>query len=225
MAQRYLIGKSRDGKAFHSFVPVGGDSRFVKLQDMTQDDGTVVVGHSACGRALIPDHLPKGFYTEGYHLSRSPLRDAEVCPEGPLVSDAFRDLVEDFEPGRHQFIPMEIYASQTTRAKAPPEKREALIRHDKVWLYKVATRALMVVCNRLDTMDRTLSTPINERGFWRGSLKQDGARLVLSRALIGGCHLWCDRFVSNKQFMSDELARAIEARGLTGILATPVEES
>jgi hypothetical protein len=80
-----------------------------------------------------------------------------------MVSPAFRDLVESFQPGVHQFQPFEMY-----------------------WRRKlVGTRYFFVVCRAIDSVDQTKSVvqrvdkfskyyKTQMRGYWGPVVQPDG---------------------------------------------------
>ncbi|MBO6868709.1 MAG: hypothetical protein JJ877_16830, partial [Thalassococcus sp.] len=73
------------------------------------------------------------------------------------------------------------------------------------------------ICNRLDTMDRELSFPINARGFFR-PMGGDDYRLVFSKEKIGNHHAWRDKFVpGGEKYISNTLAQRLKEAGITGL--------
>ena len=140
---------------------------------------------------------------------------------GFAVSSRFKDLVEDFEPGVHQFVPVEIYHS---RAGEP-----------------VATYYWFIVGQRLDSVDREHTTFVwkkskygDDDGFWSDQTLDKktfqfttikDAELVFSKTQVDGHHIWHDPHVLsfNNGLCSDAFAEALIASGLTGVAATPRE--
>lgn len=56
-------------------------------------------------RARVPDEM----YPDRLVLRKgSPLLDYDTSDAGRVVSQAFRDLVEEFDPGVHQFVPTAV---------------------------------------------------------------------------------------------------------------------
>ena len=102
--------KLRSGKALHDegFEPLDGDWAKVQIADLTDDGGAMPLGPEInIGRRVDPTHMPTAFrYKAPRHQG---LRDVMPFLRGTtLVSPAFRDLVERFEPGVHQFLPVAI---------------------------------------------------------------------------------------------------------------------
>ena len=148
----------------------------------------------ACGNEPLPDVLPRF-----------------------AVSSRFRDLVEQFEPGVHQFVPVEIYK----RKGGEP----------------AATYYWFIVCQRLDSVDRDHTTYMwrldytGENGFWTDEDPEteqinEDAKLVFSRALIGAHHIWHDPhlLVFKNRLCSTPFGNAVIAAELTGVNVTPREE-
>jgi hypothetical protein len=143
------------------------------------------------------------------------------------VSERARTLIEQFEPGVHQFVPADYFSG----------KGELLER-----------RHIMYVCNRIDSLDHDKTTfvlnttyilpeyvepgkewtrswqPVSAIVRW-GDLNQipphiphdATSEFVFNRAQIGTHHLWCDKFLSGIVWLSDELAQAIRDSDLTGV--------
>ena len=111
------------------------------------------------------------------------------------------DILEELEPGVHQFWPMELYI-----------KNEKI--GDAYWLN---------ICNRLDTMHRKLTYPFNERGFWKPT-KDNPGRLVFEVQKIGEHHAWHDKFRGGT-FISEEFAARLQAAGVTGLSYQHLEQA
>lgn len=125
------------------------------------------------------------------------------------VSDRAMALIEAHEPGVHQFLPIDY----SDVDGAPFGRRHALI-----------------VCNRIDSLDREHTTMVLHRGrVWQPATDLDPAdrppgcdisvpaKLVFSARQIGDTQLWWDRHLRNGPFLSDWLAGALKTSGLTGL--------
>ena len=202
---------------------VGHDA--VELEDTSPDDGSAIFGSTDCGRRILEPEEPWKFLTNGLLLERKPLWDVESCSLGALVSPDFRAIVEKLEPGVHQFIDVEIYAGYATRKKAPDRVQDHLIRVEKkTWAHPVMTRDLFVICNRLDTMDRSASYPITEKGFWDGRNHSANSHLAVKRSAFADRHFWWDKFVMDR-FMSNAAAEMVEALGIRGLNLLQFDET
>lgn len=93
------------------FEELDGDTNFVELVDSTQNEGRrITAGRVNAGRPLKPDHIPTKLERKPCRLEELPLLDVErFGGANLLVSQAFKDLLEELEPDVHQFWPMEIY--------------------------------------------------------------------------------------------------------------------
>lgn len=126
------------------------------------------------------------------------------------VSPRFRDLVEQFEPGVHQFVPVEIYKD---RNGSP-----------------VATYYWFIVCQRLDSVDPEHTTykwtldRTGKDGFWDNRDVPE-AKLVFSNKMVAGHHIWHDpHMLSYKNWLcSDDFAEAAIAADFTGLTVSPRE--
>jgi hypothetical protein len=187
---------------------IGGSFGRVQLIDPTPDGGYTPQGLSS-GRHIRTEGLPKQMKWLGRGRHAVPDFDPQRCLN---VSVRARDLIETFEPGVHQFIPVEYLNGKG-------EHREH--------------RFFLIVGNRIDSLDRARTTMV----LWKGaiwlpatSLVRDGEPLppgvdpetppvmVFNRSQIGGRHLWCDKHLMNVGvFISDEIARAFEDAGFTGL--------
>jgi hypothetical protein len=167
------------------------------------------------GYALDPASLPKRIlWASG--------KDAipDVLPWF-AVSPRFRDLVEQFEPGVHQFVPVEIYKA---RDGSP-----------------VATYYWFIVCQRLDSVDREHTSflwkaPKDEpgAGHWtrhvidRVTLDMTeipNAKLVFNNKQAANHHIWHDPHLLNfgNGLCSDAFAEAAISANFTGLSAAPRE--
>ena len=188
----------------HSWIEVlEGDHQNIRLLDATQDDGVVITKKGwTAGRPMSAEGMPTKVARKGVGLAIKPLVDAEAFFGQLLVSDAFKEIVEELEPGVHQFFPMELYVGDEFQR----------------------TDYFFNICNRLDTMDRELSFPINARGFFR-PMGRDDYRLVFSKEKIGNHHAWRDKFVpGGATYISNTLAQRLKEAGITGLRFNEREE-
>lgn len=185
------------------FETLDGDWRKVHLADASKDDGTLVVqGLKNCGRALLPDNMPTKIVRKGAGIKIKPVLDVDLFFGGPLVSEKVKEIVERFEPGVHQLFPMELFIGKEC----------------------FGTFYFLNICNRLDTMDRNLTFPINERGFFKGKKGKDFRR-VLSSEKIGDHHMWRDKFMTDTLCISDPLGQAFLESNLSGAVLKHIEQS
>lgn len=116
------------------------------------------------------------------------------------VSEALKGIIEDLEPGVHQFWPLKI---TSRRGQVYPVNYYG-----------------MAVGRFLDSFDYERSSKENWRhsNDWyvpRSKTKKDFSQMAMSAKVIGGTHLWRERKVYNPPiYFSDELQERIEQAGL-----------
>lgn len=193
---------------------IGGGAAWANLQFQnpeTVDRLAKIPGRMPLGQGypIAADSGPRSFLWKS--TSKSPPDYAFGNNSVMLVSLQFRDLVEQYEPGVHQFLPVEMYNS-----KAATEA------FDRFYWF--------VCCTLIDSLDpeHTTLTWRGEydvriehglrRGFWK--LDHDASppqRPVYSLNAIGSRHLWRDPYY-NRDYVkcSDTFGNALIDAGLTG---------
>jgi hypothetical protein len=183
-------------------------AELVEVEDPTPDGGLYMTYGRALvsGRRVKLDHIPKQMKEHGGGV----LADYTSSYSLLCVSDKFKAVVEAIEPGVHQFIPFEIVGTRK--------------RH-------VADRWFMVVCNRLDTVDREHTTMVLKNSVvWRQASEVPSEQwpphidsntpgeLFLSLSQIGNHHLWYDKHLGDDHpLASDVLVEALKTSGVTGV--------
>lgn len=154
---------------------------------------------AACGYPIDPNAMPTAV---AWGSKNKPMPDVYRCENINIVSERIRDVIEDFEPGIHQFIPVELYR---------PKAKEAFARH--YW---------MIICRRVDSVNaRLTTTPRLEGGLWD---KSAGGTIIFDLTSIGGAHLWCDpSLITTYTFCSEALGDALAALKPIGLLFPPHE--
>ncbi|PID36785.1 MAG: hypothetical protein CR993_03295 [Rhodobacterales bacterium] len=155
--------------------------------------------------------MPTKLLRKGPGIKRAKLLDVNRW-RGFLVCQTFKDIVEEFEPGVHQFFPMEYYDSKGEK--------------------KIGEGYWMIICQRLDTLHDTLCIPPrNERGFI-DDFNEEYAdrdksldRVVFSKEKAAGYHMWHDKFYPGANLFSNELAERLIGAGLTGLYAKKYKEA
>ncbi|MEM7242963.1 MAG: DUF1629 domain-containing protein [Pseudomonadota bacterium] len=185
------------------FLPDNGDFDNVRLIDYTQDEGGLIPqrGGLTVGRPYAPGPMPTKIKRDGRDAKRLSVLDVEHFYGQPLVIEAFKDIVEEHEPDVHQFFPMDAYIGEELVGK---------------YFY-------FNVCNRLSTIHREKTFPLNERGFWKPK-KGEPSAFVLSTELIGSHHAWRDKF-GHGCYISDKLGGRLIKEGFSGINFLTVEEA
>ena len=197
-----------------------GDFDKVTVVDRTPDGGSMV-GILQEGRWVDPTFVPTKMRWKGGKRYPIPDFDRSRCIN---VSERAKALIERFEPGVHQFLPVDYY-----------NKQDEFLEH----------RWFLVIGQRLDSTDHERTTFVMDRVFveptqqWVQSwisvwdavrygevqiipphLTHDTkSQFVFSKAKTGSHHLWVDKYMLTKGgILSDELAGAIKAEKMTGIV-------
>jgi hypothetical protein len=192
-------GIAPDSEVYSSgLTSLDGDFDKIRIADETQDEGSRIVPKSYySGRPVVPSTMPE--YLIRYGSEEYALRDLDQVGYVLVGTKAFKDTVEEFEPGVHQFFAVKIIR-QGDKSKTP-----------------IAERYLMVICNRLDSLEKSKCIPPVEEDF--PSLQ---TKLVFSRRKIGKAHVWIDKFVGKQsRFISEELHARLEKLNLTGSSYNP----
>lgn len=191
-----------------------GDKSKVSPVDETPDGGTLP-GNAplSFGRHVFTDHLPTRMRwkeTEGRPMPD--FHESHILN----VSERGRALIEQFEPGVHQFVPVDFF-----------DNNDNFLEH----------RHFLFCGNRIDSVDHNRTTFVlvnypkgsswvNPRTLIRrgkGDLipahidPSVTPKYVFSRAKIGVTHLWVDKYIDESNWISDDLANEIRDKGLTGI--------
>lgn len=183
----------RKGKAY-IYEAIDGDFSRLELIDDSPDPAGAMFSATKykIGRPLTDKNMPTRIRLEG--ASRPPF-DIDMCRSSMLLNTKARDIVERLEPGVHQFWPMQI-----------EHKRHG----------NLGEKYFLVPCNRIDSINRELTTPALEPPFSYKYVGATGARLVLDKEKIGNRHIWIESFVMNQIFLSDALMEALTEAGCTG---------
>lgn len=170
---------------------IEGNSGELELEDMTDDGGIGLnMSRSSSGRRAKRKSVPKVIRW----MSKRKLLDYEnACRK--TVSDRFRGLIEELEPGVHQFEPIQFVAKDGT----PLEDR---------WFWQI--------CNRIDGMHADLTNMVFSGRGWRPPPKPEIPRPVYSQRAIGGAHFWHDMHADGT-FVSDFAKSHIDDAGITGV--------
>ena len=196
--------------------PVGFHYRNVDFANFaeTMVPGIGPIGDaSASGFRVKAETLPTKMR---YDDARPPL-DFDATEGLQFVSPRARALIERFEPGVHQFEPIEYVRSDGTH---------------------VADMFVFIVCRRLDTMDRAHTNMILSPHRWtwakdlmrrKPELVPSGTdinappRFIFNLGQIGDANIWRDIHITPTIYASDAIVDAIKEEGLTGFGGGPQE--
>lgn len=165
-----------------------GTARAIHFAEPPRGDPMRIAGAVRHGRWLDPANVP----TRAHYHQNVKGHAPDLYGHGDLpltVSERMRDLIEVFEPGVHQFLPV-----------AFEDKKGAVTER----------RHLLVIGARLDTGSSAHSTMLAPDWYNPGG---EQGRVRVARAAVAGRHLWRDRYLPAEMIISDALAAAIEARG------------
>lgn len=172
-----------------------GDRRAIAYEDRAIERRTVggrfKPGELNLGRAVRTENLPTIVQWGG--PKRFGIPDCLFGVSMFFVSTKFRHVVEEFEPGVHQFVPVEILWKDGTHA------RSMFFFH---------------VCNRLDSVDHDVSTAAMSPS---GMLKPKTGTIVFSETQIGSHHIWHDKHIYRGLYVSDALHDELIASVISGL--------
>jgi len=195
----YYLGLDNPAYNTREIDVLDGDYKKVEVVDPTPDGGRRF-SHGTqfkSGRPIKPDNLPTRFR----YKSKLSVQDFDT-PDGIIVvSDRLGQIIEKFEPSKHQFFQVEYVGSRDVH---------------------VADMWIMVVCTRLDAADRE-RTSLKLNYFWSGDGAPSGAKLVINEAALAGHHIWCDKHLIDGPLVSNELRDALDAAEITGLKLFAVE--
>jgi len=209
----YSIGKKSVFETSPDCEVIGGNAAWADLQFLhpeTVDRKATLPGRSPMGQGypVVTDSAPKAMLWKS--KSKFPPDYAFGNNSIMLVSARFRDLVEQLEPGVHQFLSVNMYNS-----KAVAEPFDQFY-----WL---------VICALIDSLDPEHTTitwdgeyDVIYNGMRRGSWHFDHSasppqKAVFSLRAIGDRHLWRDPYYTRDYVnCSDAFGEAMIAAELTG---------
>ncbi|MCY1707284.1 imm11 family protein [Pannonibacter sp. SL95] len=141
-----------------------------------------------------PEFMPKS----GYQASRGRVPDVFPMPASNAVHQRFKDLVEEFEPGVHQFFPLALRDKNGVPLPDPYYIFNCLVRLDAVL---VAESGLSWGSEKIP------------EGRPESSISFD-SQLVFSRPAIAGHHLWVGDYLwqHGKIYVSDAFYAELRAR-------------
>ena len=207
-----LLGAPIKGR-FIDFQFLDGAIEHIECEDMKQEGGLAFLRGSYAaqkGCRIKSEQVP----TRIRWLSQQPVSDYGTPMGVPMVSSRFKAIVEDFELGLHQFMPLEVI-----------DKRGKFL--SSHWLF--------IPCHGISSADEAQTTMVKYKGGWsvprdlirRGEehlLPDDydpdeKIKFVFNEKKIGGCHFWREKGLmpSNQIFISDVAGDAIRKAELSGL--------
>lgn len=209
MVYALIADMKHDGKRNAGFQPPNKDFQKIEVEDPTPDGGLFMDGSDTLtsGRRIKLSYVPKQMKLDGgTFIADYTSYNGFLC-----VTDKVKVVIEEVEPGVHQFIPFEVVG---------PGKKH------------IADMWIMIVCNRIDSVDRENTTLILYREHMWVSAKDVSSehwpskydpskpnRLVFNLSQIGNRHLWFDKHLGTTRipYVSDQLVEALRLSGVTGV--------
>ena len=208
----WYLGFKPVGGSYYNMDALDGDTSLIECEDMRQDDGTTIHRGDSCinaGKRLKTGHV----ITKILWHSRRPVPDIYGPFMAVAVSGRFREIVEELEPGVHQWLPVEFV-----------DKKKNHLAH----------RWYFIPCNRIDSVDEDHTTMVKYKGGWsnpknlirRGEEHllpddydpENKIRYVFSESKAAGYHAWRDKGIRiYHHLISDELAALLKAADLSGL--------
>lgn len=200
--------------------PVWGYYPKVEVQDGdTATAKSIIVSDSGVGTGGFPKEtagLPKRAIWKD--PNGNPVPDFDQTPM-LNVSERAKQVIEDLEPGVHQFVPVDYFDAKGNFLES------------RYWF---------VVCNRIDSLDRehttmALSLPMEEWCTIKDAQRwgipipphldpDQPSKMVFSLSQIGSAQMWHDKFLgSGSRWISDRMADALTSAMLTGIAPAKAE--
>lgn len=160
------------------------------------------------GYAVDPGTVPRMVRWCDQKLCR--LVDVDLTRNTMLVSERVRETIERFEPGVHQFLPVDIYLSPR-----PFEAGDAPVARSYWLVVGQCFDAVSAEHTRHPRGVVTYPDGTTTPGIW---LFKGDAPIVFDSKVIAGRHLWVDsNFVKTEYpFLSDELGSALVEMDLYG---------
>lgn len=175
-------------------VKVLDDQSALKNLNIRHNGDLITFGMSN-GVPLDPEIVPKRFEIE---ISASQMPGIISLAIAWGVTEVFRDKLEEFEPGVHQFFPADIWAKGGER----PNRR--------YWV--------MNVCNRVDAIDpekSVMRSKYDGRYYDRYGLGEgEEAKLVFDKSIVAEKCMWVDRRFAGGFFICDELLAFVKENKL-----------
>ena len=173
----------------HPIMEIVSGGRRLEVADTTPDGGMgFSISPSACGRPVKPESVPTAMTFPGNRKTQ----DLEAMFVY-TVSERLKDLIEEIEPGTHQFLPVTIVKKKSGEFL---ESR---------WFWQV--------CNRIDSVLDGEPGWFLQNGVWQ---RPSGSRPVFDLAKIGEKHFWRDKHLICEIMMSEFALARLNEEDMSG---------
>lgn len=159
--------------------------------------GTVEKASWKSGNVIPPEIAPKRLrMTKGEQI----FDWLTVRGGGTLVSAAFKDSVEQIEPGRHQFFPVVVV------------EKTGVTRPERCFIFNVVGRIDSIIEEKsnLEPLGR------GQIDAWTYEQAKGPWACALDASIIDGRACWIEHRYGGRQFVSDRLAALLRQRRLCG---------
>ncbi len=206
----YSMSRPYEGRV--SLDPINGNIMRVGPADMEfgppidcvlMDDGTIIEKTDKnIGLKVKTEHLPTKLL-----LSLDTDRDEEVTGIADVdiaagcyvVSEKFREVVEDLEPNKHQFVPVDLIWKDGTKGPT------------YYWFFVVA---------RIDSCDREKTTHHWNEEISRWQTREKST-FVYSLNKVHGNEIWVDKYWPTTHFqnpmVTENFKETLEKAGVSGV--------
>jgi len=158
-----------------------------------EPDSMPFFGFSA-GRWIDPERMP----VSAHQTDKKKIHDIFPMPGLKAVNHRFREVVEHFEPGVHQFFPLKLFHKDGTPVDG------------EFFIFNCTISVDTLLVNRSDVDWSTYKGRNAGKPFVKAHFDYTW---VLSRPAIGQRHVWCgDKIPAIGTFVSDELHAALKGR-------------
>jgi hypothetical protein len=149
-------------------------------------------------------HSEKPVVARHTEMYSGKISDVFIVINAFAVSNRFRDVVEQFEPGMHGFAPLKLY-----------RKNDALI-EGEYFLFSAQQDLDCLITDNNPSLFEDLGTLADDRKHILCRLTEPGRPLSMSRPQIEGKHLWTAGLLGlNHAFCSDDLQKAFKKARLS----------
>ncbi len=193
----WILGQKNTGEYSGYLTPLDGDLGHVELVDNSIDIGIkpiMQIHVMTAGRHVKPERLPRKV---AHDMSADRIDDLAVVHTELTVSEPLRALIEQFAPGDVQYEPFEVFG-----------ERDGEFQQKRYWFIPTV---------RLHAMDKDKTRPpLADIGYYRLATPWEDKHIVFDASVTEGRAVFASAEYPGVFFVSDALAQAIEASGLTG---------
>lgn len=190
----------------YGMIAQDGDlSKVSYLQPWMGYETFTPIGRRGGGAPVSGEFMPTKFRWDG---PRRKIADYTDTNGVLFVSENFRNIIERFEPGQHQFFPVELQW-----------KNGDIAGHYFIFFHSKTLNSVHQVKTTIPRLN-----PSNPDSNWALNDISD-PRLIISTKIVLGHHIWKDANLVYGPIISDALAEALLSNKLTGFFLTKIAQS